>query len=102
MDYLNDIDGFLETWHQDSQAQSGSFNVLENVEEEDQERSLQDLIYIDQSICKLVLMVEKVDMQVDKNERLLHKATMKIKSESLIQFCDSLLEDVTQQYKQAI
>ena len=60
------------------------------------------MITIDRSVCKLVLMVEKIDMQVDRNERLLHKATMKIKSESLIQFCDSLLEDVTEQHKQAI
>lgn len=102
VDYYNDIDATLETWHQESQDQSGSFNVLDNVEEEDQERCVRELITIDRSICKLVLMVEKIDMQVDRNERLLHKATMKIKSESLIQFCDSLLEDVTEQHKQAI
>jgi len=35
MDYLNDIEAMLETWHLESEGQSGSFNVLENVEEED-------------------------------------------------------------------
>jgi len=41
-------------------------------------------------------MVEKIDLLVDKNERLMHKATLKIKSETLLKFCDQLLDDVTE------
>jgi len=57
---------------------------------------VQELITIDRSINKLVLMVEKIDLLVDKNERLMHKATLKIKSETLLKFCDQLLDDVTE------
>ena len=35
VDYLNDIEGQLEAWQAEQQDQNGSFNVLDNVEEED-------------------------------------------------------------------
>ena len=68
--------------------------MLENVDEEDQEECLQELILIDRSISKLVLLMEKNDLLVEKNDRLINKAMLKIKSESLITFCDSILADL--------
>ena len=50
---------------------------------------MQELILIDRSIGKLVILVEKIDLLIDKNERLLNKAVFKIKLESLAQSCDS-------------
>ncbi len=38
VDYLNDIEATLETWYNYSMGHNGSFNVLENTDEEDQER----------------------------------------------------------------
>lgn len=35
MDYLTDIEAQLEMWQVQAEGQSGSFNVLEQVEEED-------------------------------------------------------------------
>ena len=35
VDYLNDIEVQLEAWQAEQQDQNGSFNVLDNVEEED-------------------------------------------------------------------
>ena len=103
MDYLNDIEAALESWHSDAELNhGGSISVLDNLEEEEQERAVQELIQIDRSIGKLVLLIEKLDLQVDKNERLLHKATLKIKSESLIKLCEEMSADVSEQNKQAI
>ena len=103
MDYLNDIEAALESWHSDAELNhGGSTSVLDNLEEEEQERAVQELIQIDRSIGKLVLLIEKLDLQVDKNERLLHKATLKIKSESLIKLCEEMSADVSEQNKQAI
>lgn len=45
---------------------------------------MQELILIDRSFGKLILLVEKIDLLIDKNDRLLNKATLKIKSEALI------------------
>lgn len=70
--------------------------MLENVDEEDQEECVQTLILIDCSISKLVLLFEKIDLLVEKNDRLLNKATLKIKSESLITFCDNILKELDQ------
>ena len=93
MDYLHDIDAQLETWWARSEGQNGSFSVLEDVDEEDQERLVQELILIDRSIGKLVLLLEKLDLLIAKNERLLHKAILKIKSESLLTLCNDLLSN---------
>lgn len=76
--------------------------MLENVDEEDQGRPVQELILIDRSIGKLVLLVEKIDILIEKNDRLLNKATLKIKSESLLTLCDKLLTDLTNQSNQQI
>ena len=103
MEYLTDIEAALETWHSDTELNNGgSISVLNNLEEEDQERAVQELIQIDRSFGKLVLLIEKLDLQVDKNERLLHKATLKIKSESLIKLCEEMFTDVREQNKQAV
>ena len=96
-DYLTDIEAQLESWQTSKESQS--FNVLENVDEEDQEECVQELILIDRSISKLVLLLEKNDLLVEKNDRLINKAILKIKSESLITFCDSILADLEQQSK---
>lgn len=65
--------------------------MLDNVDEEEQERPVQELILIDRSMGKLVMLVEKIDLLIEKNERLLSKAVLKIKLESLTQNCDSQL-----------
>ena len=57
---------------------------------------------IDRSLGKLVLLHEKIDLLIEKNDRLLNKATLKIKSESLMQQCDSLLKDLGDQRKHSI
>ena len=54
------------------------------MDEEDQERPVQELILIDRSLGKLVLLLEKTDLLVEKNDRLINKATLKIKSEQLV------------------
>jgi len=47
-----------------------------------------------------VLLVEKIDLLIEKNDRLLNKALLKIKSESLIKLCDSITADLASQSKQ--
>ena len=54
---------------------------MDNIEEEDQEWHVQELIMIDRSIGKLVLLIEKLDLLIDKNERMMNRAQLKIKSE---------------------
>lgn len=56
---------------------------------------MQELILIDRSFGKLILLVEKIDLMIDKNDRLLNKAILKIKSESLVKLCDHLLDELT-------
>ena len=68
--------------------------MLENVDEEDQERPVQDLILIDRSLGKAVLLIEKIDLMIEKNERLLTKASLKVKTESLFRRCEGLLENL--------
>ena len=48
------------------------------------------MILIDRSLGKLLLLIEKIDITVEKNERLLKKATLKIKHESLVKLSDTL------------
>ena len=55
---------------------------------------MQELILIDRSISKVVLLLEKNDLLVEKNDRLLNKAMLKIKSESLITFCDNIMKEL--------
>jgi len=55
---------------------------------------VQELILIDRSISKVVLLLEKNDLLVEKNDRLLNKAMLKIKSESLITFCDNIMKEL--------
>ena len=43
-----------------------------------------------------MLLVEKIDLLIDKNDRLLNKAILKIKSEQLISLCDNLVNDVAE------
>ena len=57
---------------------------------------------IDRSLGKLVLLHEKIDLLIEKNDRLMNKATLKIKFESLIHKCDALLKEVGDQRKQAV
>ena len=78
-DYLSDIEIQLETWH----AQQESFTIAEGtlgitIDEEEQERPVQELILIDRSLGKLILLQEKLDLLLEKNNRLLNKATLKI------------------------
>ena len=56
---------------------------------------MQELILIDRSFGKLILLVEKIDLMIDKKDRLLNKAILKIKSESLVKLCDHLLDELT-------
>lgn len=99
MDYLADIEGQLETWQIQTENQNGTFNVQENVDEDDQARPVRELICIDRSIGKLVILLERIDLMVEKNDRLLNKATLKIKSESLVKLSESLLNDLAEQNK---
>ena len=57
---------------------------------------------IDRSFGKLIILVEKIDLLIEKNDRLLNKATLKIKSELLIKLCDHLLDDLATQNKQSL
>ena len=52
------------------------------------------MILIDRSISKLILLLEKNDLMVEKNDRLLNKAMLKIKSDSLVNFCDNILQEL--------
>lgn len=47
-----------------------------------------------------MLLVEKIDILIEKNDRLLNKATIKIKLESLTKLSERLLNDLTSQSKQ--
>ena len=58
------------------------------------------MILIDRSLGKLLLLIEKIDITVEKNERLLKKATLKIKHESLVKLSDTLQKDLEQQLSQ--
>ena len=71
-DYLIDIDAKLDSWQ--SKASYQAFNVVENLDEEDQEWHVQELITIDRSIGKLVLLIEKMDLLIEKNERMINRA----------------------------
>lgn len=71
----------------------------EHIDEEEQERPVQELILIDRSLCKLLLLIEKLDITVEKNDRLLKKATLKIKSETLVRLSDSLYRELEEQIK---
>ena len=51
---------------------------------------------------KLVLLQEKIDLLIDKNERLLSKATLKIKSETMLRHVEQALTDLSQQGRQSI
>ena len=55
-------------------SSSQAFNVMDNFEEEDQEWHVRELIMIDRSIGKLVLLIEKLDLLIDKNERMMNRA----------------------------
>ena len=57
--------------------------VIDNVDEEEQEYHVQELIMIDKSISKLVLYVEKMELMLEKNERLINKVLIRIKQEQL-------------------
>ena len=52
------------------------------------------MILIDRSISKLILLLEKNDLMVEKNDRLFNKAMLKIKSDSLVNFCDNILQEL--------
>lgn len=78
-DYLIDIDAKLDSWQ--SKASYQAFSVVENLDEEDQEWHVQELITIDRSIGKLVLLIEKMDLLIEKNERMMNRAQLKIKSD---------------------
>ena len=71
-EYLNEIESLVDNWQ--STATSQAFNVVDNIEEDDQEWHVQELIMIDRSIGKLVLLIEKIDLILDKNERMLNRA----------------------------
>ena len=73
--------------------------MQENVDEDDQARPVRELICIDRSIGKLVILLERIYLMVEKNDRLLNKATLKIKSESLVKLSESLLGDLAEQNK---
>ena len=57
---------------------------------------------IDRSLGKIIMLVEKLDLLIEKNERLLVKATMKIKIESLITLCDNQIRDLGDQNSQSV
>ena len=67
--------------------------------EEDSELPVQELILIDRSMGKLVMLQEKLDLLIEKNDRLLNKATLKIKSERLQHKCESLLKEIVEHRK---
>ena len=67
--------------------------------EEDSELPVQELILIDRSMGKLVMLQEKLDLLIEKNDRLLNKVTLKIKSERLQHKCESLLKEIVEHRK---
>ena len=98
-DYLNEIEALLDNWQ--SMASSQAFNVMDNIEEEDQEWHVQELIMIDRSIGKLVLLIEKLDLLIDKNERMMNRAQLKIKSEQLQLQSEQILQQIESHKLQA-
>lgn len=102
IDYLSDIEDTLESWYTQLESkQNSSLSVIDNLEEDDQASELQDLIQIDRSIGKLVLMTEKLDLLVKKNDRIVLKMTIQIKSEFLSKIFEDLEINVNDQKKQA-
>ena len=75
--------------------------MAEGLDEEEQERPVRELILIDRSIGKLVLLQEKLDLLVEKNDRLINKAMLKVKSEQLERRVDALLKELGDQRKQS-
>lgn len=75
--------------------------MAEGLDEEEQERPVRELILIDRSIGKLVLLQEKLDLLVEKNDRLINKAMLKVKSEQLERRVDALLKELGNQRKQS-
>ena len=98
-DYLIDIDAKLDSWQ--SKASYQAFNVVENLDEEDQEWHVQELITIDRSIGKLVLLIEKMDLLIEKNERMINRAQLKIKSDQLQTFSEQILQQIESHKLQA-
>lgn len=49
-----------------------------------------------------MLLVEKIDLLIEKNDRLLNKATLKIKLESLSKLCERLLNDLIAHSRQQL
>ena len=98
-DYLSEIETLLDNWQ--SMASSPAFNVMDNIEEEDQEWHVTELIMIDRSIGKLVLLIEKIDLLIDKNERMMNRAQLKIKSEQLQLQSERLQEQIESHKLQA-
>ena len=44
---------------------------------------MQELLLIDKSISKLILFIEKIELMVEKNERIVSKQLIRIKQDQL-------------------
>ena len=76
--------------------------MIDNVEEEGQEWHVQELITIDKSMSKLILYIEKIELMVEKNERLINKVLIRIKQESLTKAGKSLGNQLKTQKQKAL
>lgn len=79
-----------------------SFTVVENLDEDDQEWHVQELILIDRSMGKLVLFIEKIDMMIQRNERLIFKNQTLLRAQIAARKIGTIEETLKQQRNQVI
>lgn len=63
---------------------------------------MQELILIDRSIGKLVTFLEKIDLLIEKNERLLIKTSLRMQISSLMQLAENISNELKDQRKQSL
>ena len=100
-DYLHEIDSMLDNW----QIQEDGLvylTVIDNVDDLEQEYHVQELIMIDRSISKLVLYIEKMELMLEKNERLVNKVLIRIKQEQLTKTANGLNLQLKTQKEKAL
>ena len=76
--------------------------VIDNVDDLEQEYHVQELIMIDRSISKLVLYIEKMELMLEKNERLVNKVLIRIKQEQLTKTANGLNLQLKTQKEKAL
>ena len=82
LDYIQEIESMLENWQIQDEGLT-HLTVIDNVEEYEQEWHVQEVLIIDKSISKLVLFIEKIELMLEKNERIVNKQLIRIRQDSL-------------------